>query len=104
MASREPIPLQAGDSSTDPTTQPMTIVPFDAADGVDTDMGFILDLQKRNEDLKEEAEQIVPTGSSSSYGPAPLPPSRTTGYRAKYDMGPRDDDISPLNPALEVLR
>ena len=49
MASREPIPLQAGDTSTDPTQQPMTMVPFDADDGVDTDMGFILDLQKRNE-------------------------------------------------------
>ena len=44
MASREPIPLQAGDTSTDPTHQPMTMVPFDVDDGVDTDMGFILDL------------------------------------------------------------
>ena len=71
MASREPIPLQAGDTSTDPTQQPMTMVPFDADDGVDTDMGFILDLQKRNEQMEEEAGQMVAAGSSSSYGPAP---------------------------------
>ena len=107
MALQEPIPLQAGDSSTDPTQQPMAMVPFDADDGVDTDMGFILDLQKRNEEMQEEAalsEQIVQVGSSSSYGPAPaLPPSKTKGFRQKYDLGPKDDDISPFNLTEEVV-
>ena len=83
MASIEPIPIEAGDTSTNPTQQPATLVPFDAADGVDMDMGIILDLQKRNDEMEGETGQMVAAGSSSSYGPAPLPPSRTMGYRAK---------------------
>ena len=109
MASKEPIPIQAGDSSTVPTAQPMTMVPFDTDAQVDTDMGFILDLQKRNEELEEEEEaalagQIVEVGSSSSYGPASMPPSRTTGNRTKYDMGPKKMTSVRSNLALEVFR
>ena len=106
MASKEPIPLQAGDTSTSPTLQQTTMVPFDDTAGLDMDMGFIIDLEERNElqeqneQLEEEAGQLVLFGSSSSYGPAPLPPSRTTGYRSKYDVKPREDDISPFKPSV----
>ena len=55
MASKEPIPIQAGDPSTHPNAQPGTIVPLDMDAQVDADMGFISDLQKRNEELEEEA-------------------------------------------------
>ena len=58
MASRrEPIPLQAGDSSTNPTLQDTSMVPFDATDGVDLDVGLIMDLGERNE-LIEPNEQM----------------------------------------------
>ena len=101
MTSRNLIPIEAGDSSTHPNALPGTIVPLDTDAQLDADMGFILDLQKRNEELEEEAAlsgQIVVVGSSSSYGPAPSQPSRTMGYRQKYDLGPKEDDISPFKP------
>ena len=86
MASKEPMPLQAGETSTGSTLQPTTIVPFDDTAGLDTDMGFIIDLEQRselqeqNQQMEGEAGPIVQYGSSSSYGPAPLPPSVTTGF------------------------
>ena len=74
MTSRNLIPIEAGDSSTHPSAQPGAIVPLDTDAQLDADMGFILDLQRRNEEMQDEAaiaEQIVQVGSSSSYGPAP---------------------------------
>ena len=51
MASREPIPLQAGDTSTNPTEQQGVIVPSDPDAQLDMDMGFVMDLEKRNQEL-----------------------------------------------------
>ena len=73
MASKELIPIQAGDSSTNPNLQESAMVPFDSTDGVDLDMGLIMELGERNVAAEEESQQALVPGSSS-YGPAPLPP------------------------------
>ena len=52
---------------------------------LDFDLGYVIDLGERNEELEAEAaSKMVPLSTTSSYGSA-APQARVQPYRTKYD-------------------